>query len=488
MLDNYHLLVEAITDYAIYMLDSTGHIVTWNVGAQRSKGYSEGEVLGKHFSLLFTPEDREKGKPEKELEIALAKGRYEEEGWRVRKDGNRFWTNVILTPLYSERNEHIGFAKITRDLTEKRRNEELYLLLVNQVKEYAIFMMDIEGKILTWNDGAERIKGYAAYEIIGKHFSVFYTAEEKAAEKPKRELEIAIRKGKYEEEGWRLKKDGSLFWANIVITPIYTDRHIGFAKVTRDLTERKQAEKVSRANLILETTNKELERFAFTVSHDLKEPLRKISVFADLLLKNKEHPQPESNQRHLKKIASASERMTTMIDDILDLSSLVNKQEFESFSLKEIVSDTIELLEASIEQSQAVIQYGDLPKAVIIPTQMRQLFQNLISNAVKFAKKEVPPQILITYQYLEKEKIDTDDLWPSEQYLQVSIKDNGIGFEQQYADRIFDLFNRLHSRANYEGTGLGLAICKKIIENHGGTISAKSEPQKGAEFTFIIPA
>src|SRR5688500_10757986 len=201
MRDNYHLLVESIPDYAIYMLDRQGHVKTWNTGAERAKGYSEKEIIGQHFSIFFTEEDREKGKPEKEMATALSKGRYEEEGWRIRKDGSRFWTNIILTPLFSETGEHIGFAKITRDLTEKKRNEELYLLLVSQVKEYALFMMDTGGHILTWNQGAERIKGYTAHEIIGKHFSIFYMTEDKESEKPRRELEIAIRMGKYEEEG-----------------------------------------------------------------------------------------------------------------------------------------------------------------------------------------------------------------------------------------------------------------------------------------------
>lgn len=485
MLDNYHLLVESISDYAIYMLDPEGRVKTWNIGAERAKGYSEKEIIGQHFSIFFTEEDRSKGKPEKEMATAVSKGRYEEEGWRLRKDGSRFWSNIILTPLFSETGEHIGFAKITRDLTEKRRSEELYLLLVSQVREYALFMMDTSGHILTWNQGAERIKGYTAHDIIGKHFSIFYMTEDKESEKPKRELEIAVRTGKYEEEGWRLRKDGSRFWANVVITPIYTDRHIGFAKVTRDLTERMEMEKLNRANLVLEATNKELERFAYIVSHDLKEPLRKITMFADRIMNN---GAAADNSETLKKIVSAARRMDTMIEDILDFSMLGKKQQFELYGLSQIVSEVVELLEGTVEHNQVTVQYNDLPKVVMIPAQMRQLFQNLISNAIKFKKPGVPPEIQISSQYLSKEQVDATGLWPSDQYLQVRLKDNGIGFDQQHAARIFNLFDRLHPRKDYEGTGLGLAICKKIAENHGGIIYAQSEIGEGSEFSFLIPA
>ncbi len=403
MQDNYHILVESITDYAIFMLDASGFIATWNIGAEKMKGYTEHEIVGSHFSILFTDEDRESNKPQKELDFARTTGRYAEEGWRMKKDGSRFRANIILNPIYSAEGVHTGFAKIIRDLTEKRRNEELYLLLVNQVKEYAIFMMDTTGHILTGNEEAERIKGYVPHEIIGKHFSLFYPVEDRAADKPAEDLTIAIRTGKYEEEGWRLRKDGSLFWASVIINPIYADSHIGFAIVTRDLTQRREMEQLNRSNIILEAANKELERFASTASHDLKEPLRKISTFSDLLLHNEKHPTDEVQRDYLKKIHTSARRMTAMIDEILNFASLSNKEQFESWGLSDIVAETVEMLEQTIHEKKAAIRYGNLPKAIVIPSQMKRLFQNLISNSLKFSKEGVAPEIYINYEYVKKQ-------------------------------------------------------------------------------------
>jgi PAS domain S-box-containing protein len=488
MQEDYHLLIDSIKDYAIYMLDVDGHIATWNAGAERMKQYTSEEIIGQHFSRLFTPEDQEREKPQKELRTAVSKGRYEEEGWRVRKDGLRFWANIIITPVYDENKKHVGFAKVTRDLTEKRRNEELYLLLVNQVNEYAIFMLDTEGNILTWNEGAERIKGYTAHDIIGKHFSIFYLREDIAADKPNEKLKIAVRTGKYEGEGWRVKKDGTLFWASVTITPIYTDRHIGFAKVTRDLTKRKEMEQLTRANLVLEATNKELERFAVTVSHDRKEPLRKISTFTSRILEDSTAALTEKHREYLQKISASSARMDTMIEDLLSYSSLAQKQHFQKRNLEEILREAVDSLEDAIEEKQATVEYQNLPDAIVIPTQMQRLFQNLISNSLKFARKEEPPRMKISSHFIEKFNIEPQGMWPAEQYLQLFFTDNGIGFDQEHAEKIFNLFDRLHARSAYEGTGAGLAICRKIVENHGGTIKAKSSPGEGAEFTIVIPA
>lgn len=251
-LEVFRLLVSGVRDYAIFMLDPDGRVMTWNEGAQRLKGYAAEEIIGKSFARFYPDEARAVNHPEKELAIAKRDGRYEEEGWRVRSDGSKFWANVIISPLYQD-GELVGYAKVTRDLTERkiatdaagesRRKEEIYKALVSGVKDYAIFMLDPNGVILTWNEGAQRIKGYLPEEIIGRHFSIFYTEDAKRIGHPRNELEIARRDGRYEEEGWRVRKDGTRFWANVLITAIYSRSVLqGFAKVTRDLTERKMAE------------------------------------------------------------------------------------------------------------------------------------------------------------------------------------------------------------------------------------------------------
>jgi PAS domain S-box-containing protein len=240
-----------VVDYAILMLDPTGHVVTWNAGAERINGHAAGEIIGKHFSVFYPPEDNLAGKPARELEQAVAEGRLEDEGWRIRKDGTRYWANVATTPLRDGNGALRGFSQVTRDVTDRRaaekalfESEELFRLLVQGVLDYAIFMLDPAGNVVSWNGGAERIKGYAPEEIIGKHFSVFYPPEDNLAGKPARELKQAVAEGRLEDEGWRIRKDGTRFWANVVITPLYDDNDVlrGFGKVTRDLTERRNAE------------------------------------------------------------------------------------------------------------------------------------------------------------------------------------------------------------------------------------------------------
>jgi PAS domain S-box-containing protein len=246
--DASRLLVDQVRDYAMYVLDPDGRVLTWNPGAQRLKGYTAGEIIGQHYSVFYQKSDIERGKPEHGLRVARRRGRFEDEGWRVRKDGSLMWADVVITALHNEQHELVGFAKVTRDLTDRRRaedalreGEQRFRLLVQGVRDYAIFMLDPNGLVATWNDGAESIKGYWAEEIIGKHLSVFYPPEEVAVGKPARELEVAARLGRVEDEGWRVRKDGSRFWASVVITALHNSSGTltGFAKVTRDLTERR---------------------------------------------------------------------------------------------------------------------------------------------------------------------------------------------------------------------------------------------------------
>lgn len=253
--EKYRILIEGVKDYAIFMLSPEGYVQSWNEGAKKIKGYTEREILGKHFSVFYPREAKEKGYPDYELEEAKKKGRFEDEGWRLRKDGSAFYANVVITAIYNAQNQVIGFSKITRDLTERReaeerlrKSEQRYRVLIEGVKDYAIFMLDPEGYIISWNEGAKRLKRYEEHEIIGQHFSIFYPEEAKAIKYPEYELEQAIEKGRFEDEGWRIRKDGTRFYANVLITALFDKNKnlLGFSKITRDLTEKREAEEQLR--------------------------------------------------------------------------------------------------------------------------------------------------------------------------------------------------------------------------------------------------
>jgi PAS domain S-box-containing protein len=295
-------VVEELKDYAVFMLDSEGHVVTWNEGARLIKGYTAGEIIGRSFACFYTPEDLARGKPSKLLEKAKIEGRVEDEGWRVRKDGTRFWADVVITALHDSSGNVRGFLKVTRDLTDRRgaqellhQSEERFRLLVESVKDYAIFMLGVDGKITTWNSGAEHITGYRAEEAIEKHFSIFYPAEGIDEGRPELELEIAASVGRYEEEGWRVRKDGQRYWASVVLTAIHdpvTNNLRGFAKVTRDLTERRRMELEARAAeeqaateraRLVEAQNalRLRDEFVSVAAHELRTPLSALQLKLD---------------------------------------------------------------------------------------------------------------------------------------------------------------------------------------------------------------
>src|SRR4051812_7553021 len=272
--DPFRTIVEQAQDYAIFLLDRGGRILSWSPGAQRIKGYAAHEIIGRHFSTFYTQDAIDRRWPQYELEAAAREGRFEDEGWRVRKDGSLFWANVVITALKDEAGEVRGFGKITRDLSERRRNEEMlreseerFRLLIEGVRDYAIFMLDTQGRVASWNAGAERIKGYRADEIIGEHFRAFYTDEARQRQWPEEELRRARDEGRYEEEGARIRKDGTSFWANVVITPVRdaTGTLRGYAKVTRDLTDLKRIES-------LETAERHMQEFLAVLAHELRNP------------------------------------------------------------------------------------------------------------------------------------------------------------------------------------------------------------------------
>lgn len=494
----FRLMVEGVRDYAIFLLDTQGYITTWNEGAKRTKGYTEQEIVGKHFSIFYTAEDLMDKKPERELKIAIATGKYEEEGWRVKKNGSVFWANVIITALFNENNELIGFSKVTRDLTERKHNhealmqsEQRYRFLIEQLMDYGIFMLNEKGQISSWNEGAKRIKGYTPDEIIGKYFSIFYPEEDIIDGKPARELEIARTVGKYEEEGWRLRKDGSRFWANVLITAVYNSEGalMGYSKVTKDLTERKHteqalkdsydnyrllADELQETNTELKKINEELEQFTSIVSHDLQEPLRTIKSFLQLIDIKLTEADHESLHSYITKSIHAANRMKELIQNLLQYTQVTKSDIInDHVSVSDIINEALKNLQNTIEVTHAHITVDtNIPAVRGDRLQLVQLLQNLLSNALKFVGSRNPEIMIRCFEHNGNPTF--------------AVSDNGIGIVQSDVSKIFEIFRRLNTKKDYPGTGIGLAICKKIIDRHHGKIWVESEKDKGTTFYFSL--
>lgn len=516
--ERFHKMVGEVTDYVVISIDKTGKILDWNKGAERIKGYKAQEIIGKNFRLFYTKEDKERKLPEALLKEASEKGSVLHEGWRVKKDGTRFWGSIAITALHDDKGEIFGFSKVTKDLTEKktaddqlsnfadellfsneelRKSEERYHKMVSEVKDYAIIMLDKNGIIQNWNAGAEFIKGYTANEAIGKSFEMFYPEEDIQNKLPTRLLDEAARAGRVAHEGWRLRKDRTRFWGSVVITALHdaSGAHIGFSKVTRDLTERKEAEdqakadavELERKNRSLQRLNAEISSFAFVASHDLKEPLRKIQTFASRIpdVINS----PEEIMHLLHKISGSASRMQKLMEDLLAYSHVSsNNKNFQRVDLNAVVDAVQKDLELTIADKNAQLKIDELPTINGISFQLEQLFLNLLTNALKFSKPDVPPVIKITSSTLIGKEIPLGLTNDTKKYYKISVSDNGIGFPDEHSQKIFEVFQKLHDKRAISGSGVGLAIVKRVMENHGGLIMAEGMPDVGATFTMFFSA
>jgi PAS domain S-box-containing protein len=440
-----------------------------------------------------------------------------------RKDGNYRWHAVIGEPVVDEDNKIIKWVGAFTDIhTEKaftheleqqvaartkelslmndslQKSEERYHLMVEEVQDYAILYLNHEGTVENWNLGAEKIKGYKSEEIIGKNFSKFYTESDKSSNLPQKLLNIAIEKGKATQEGWRVRKDGTHFWASVVITAVHNKKGqvIGFSKVTHDLTEKKRAEDKLKLNALelkekneeLEKMNQELQSFAYISSHDLQEPLRKIQTFASQILEKEFENLSNNGKDKFQRMQNAAQRMQTLINDLLSYSRTnIQERVFEKTDLSKIVDAVKDDLKEEIEQKHATIESTENCEASIIPFQFRQLIYNLVSNSLKFSKEETPIVIKIKSEIAKGSALENKKLEEETNYCHITIADNGIGFEQQYSAKIFEVFQRLHGKLEYTGTGIGLAIVKKIVDNHNGIITATGEKNKGATFDIYLP-
>ncbi|WP_114951321.1 hybrid sensor histidine kinase/response regulator [Sphingosinicella terrae] len=481
----FELLVNAVTDYAIYMLDRAGHVATWNPGARRFKGYEPEEIIGQHFSRFFTPEDRDSGVPERALRTAVAEGRFESEGWRVRKDGTRFWANIVIDPIRDPQGELIGFAKITRDISDRRAaeralfaSEQRFRLLVQGVRDYAIYMLDPDGRITNWNTGAAAIKGYSAGEIIGQHFSRFYTPEDRSNSEPERALATARREGRYEREAWRVRKDGTRFWANVVIDPIHDDdgEFIGFAKITRDMTERRRAmEELEEARAALFQSQKlqALGELTGGIAHDFNNLMTVIRGSADLLRRGR--LTEEKKQRYLDAIIETSDRAATLTSHLLAFSRRqALKPEVIDINVRlDAIGEVLSRTLGSAVQIELKLD-PDLWNAEVDPAEL----ETALLNAAFNARDAMGDGGKLT--------IGTTNVATTDgEFISIFLTDTGQGMDEEVLSRVFEPF--FTTKPVGKGTGLGLSQIHGFAAQSGGATEIDSTPGVGTTVRILLP-
>ena len=487
----YRLLVDAITDYAIYMLDPSGQVSSWNAGAQRFKGYRPEEIVGDHFSRFYTPEDQAAGLPARALGIAESEGRFESEGWRVRKDGARFWAHVVIDPIRSPDGQLVGFAKITRDLTERkatqealRRSEEQFRLLVQGVTDYAIYMLDADGLVTNWNAGAERIKGYAPDEIVGQHFSRFYTEEDRDAGEPEKALATAREQGRFEKESWRLRKNGERFFAHVIIDPIRDDRGeiLGFAKITRDITERMEAQKAleqAREALFQAQKMEAIGQLTGGVAHDFNNLL--MAVMGSLELVQKRLPYDPRITPLLDNAMQGAQRGSLLTQRML---AFARKQELkvEAVDVPTLVRGMMAFLERTLGPNVEVRMRlpSNLPRVRTDPNQFETALMNLAVNA----RDAMPGGGVITITARGERVGEGRGLTPGD-YVRLTVGDTGEGMDEDTVARAMEPF--FTTKGVGKGTGLGLSMVHGLAAQSGGKLDIRSRPGEGTEVELWMP-
>jgi PAS domain S-box-containing protein len=492
--ERVQILVDAVKDYAIYLLDADGHVATWNTGARRFKGYTAEEIVGRHFSVFYTAEDRAVGLPARALRSAVTEGRFEAEGWRVRKDGSRFWTHVVIDPVIDPGGHVIGYAKIARDISDRRvmdealvSSEQRFRLLVQGVRDYAIYMLDPQGYVTNWNAGAEAIKGYAAEEIIGQHFSRFYTEEDRAGGAPARALATAMAEGKFEGEALRVRKSGEKFWASVLIDAIRDERGdlVGFAKVTRDITERQKAQQeIARSHEALAQARKmeAVGRLTGGVAHDFNNLLTVIGASAEFLLRP--DLDDEKRMRYAQAIADTSKRAATLTGQLLAFS---RQQPLtpETFDVGSRLRGLRQIIETTIGSSVAI--EISLPTAIQLVEADASQFEAAVLNMVINAKDAMPGggRISISVSASAGVPAVRGHAAAAGDFVAIEISDTGTGMEPEVLARIFEPF--FTTKAVDKGTGLGLSQAYGFSKQSRGEIDARSDVGVGTVFTLYLP-
>jgi PAS domain S-box-containing protein len=495
-IDPNELLIRNLVDYAICMLDPDGRVVSWNPGAERIKGYGADEIIGQHFSCFYTPEDRAAGVPTEALNKAVTTGRFATEAWRVRKDGSRFWAAVVIDPI-REGGQLIGFAKITRDMTEQRaahlaalESERRFRLLVQSVTDYAIYMLDPDGYVANWNPGAARIKGYTAAEIVGGHFSRFYTPEDRDQRLPWKALEQARQNGRYEAEGWRVRKDGTRFWASAVIDAIRDDdgELIGFAKITRDLTERRATQlqlEQSREQLFQAQKMEAVGQLTGGLAHDFNNLLTGISGSLELLRMRLAQGRMADLDRYIASAQGATSRAASLTHRLLAFARRQTLDPKPSNANKLIagMEDLIQRTVGPAIKLETVLGIGTWP-ILCDPNQLESAILNLCINA----RDAMPDGGRLTIETANS-SVDQADARARDmtagQYVAICVTDTGAGMSPQVMARAFDPFYT--TKPTGQGTGLGLSMVYGFAKQSGGQVRLYSEIDQGTTVRLYLP-
>jgi PAS domain S-box-containing protein len=490
----FRMLIDAVVDYAIYMLDPDGIVTTWNPGAERIKGYTAAEVIGTSFERFFTPEDRRLGKPRRALETAGRVGRFESEGWRVRKDGSRFWALVLVDAIRDEEGRLVGFAKITRDMTERRAAEEAlrdserrFRLLVNAVIDYALFMLDRDGRVSSWNAGAERVKGYTAGEILGRHFSCFYTEEQRQRGLPERALETTIREGRFTTEDWRVRKDGSRFWANVVIDPVRDEggEIIGFAKITRDMTEQREVQrKLEETSEALHQAQKmeSLGLLTGGIAHDFNNALAAIVNNLDMAGRRARNDPTLARQ-----IDAALEAASNAAALVKQMMVFARRQPIQPrpIDVNATVEGVVSLLRRALPESiEIAVELGTgVGRVEADPNQLQSSLLNLAVNA----RDAMPDGGTVTIATTRLRREATPDgAVPAGAFACITVSDTGTGMPPEVRRRAFEPF--FTTKPVGKGTGLGLSMVYGTVRQLGGDATIESEAGRGTTVRMYIPA
>lgn len=487
--------INSVRDHAMYMLDSTGHVVTWNDGAEHIKGYSAAEIIGQHFSIFYPPEDRQTGIPELALKTAVEQGQFHQEGWRVKKDGSRFYADLTLTSLKDGQGRVCGFGKVTRDISERKRaadrlqESEARFRGIFEQAAVGVAYVTLEGRFALVNQRFADILGRSREDVQHRTFSEVTHPEDLAADLGQVRRLLAGEIDTYTLEKRYLRADGSPVWINLTGSLVRnedgTPRH--YVAVVEEITQRKAAEEELRQWQVelekrvqdrtkeLEIANRELEAFSYSVSHDLRAPLRGIGCYVRILEEDYTKFLDAEGRRLLDVVSGEAKRMGRLIDDLLAFSRLGREQLNRAVvDMNVLVQTTYRQLASTLTTPSPNLTLHPLPRALGDPAMLRQVLANLLGNALKFSHHQPEPQIEVGGRHEGEE-------------LLYYVKDNGVGFDGKFAHKLFGVFQRLHAEEEFEGTGVGLALVKRVITRHGGRVWAESQLQQGATFFFTLP-